>query len=756
MQELARKCKINRRVEVFNIEEFYERWPEVTTYQIVVCRNVFHELRIVDTARLIHHVASSARPNDVFLVQDLIRFPVSERHNACWIPDELLQCLRDVGFTAQQPLVQGTRTGNAFFNLICSPPASPLLSISQVEESVSKARFRQWQTWMEIEGSSSQSLAARDELIEALDIDLQVTALTRQLHDVGIIQAVLAPEVERRVRASEFTRLVENGVKDGLTSSFEVVERVHFRERGTQLNILEEFLRGSGKLATVHGGGGYGKTTLVHRLLATRSYGKLIVQIDGRRIRSAWAFLEDLFSQVGIMLAPEQLSVLGNLTMDAIMPTVRRFLNEAASNLILFYDNFDQTLGLDGEVQDPELQAILSATLSKDRVKVVLSGRKEYAPRKIIEASGELPTSVRVGRYGSDETVINILDDYFDRSASGLIEYPRSLLDAIDRHPLITSLAARALQREGAGLLLNQSFITELTGKLREELWGRIVSPQAREAVSVAANLRVAVPETLLHGLAGADSILAAKEEEAIYSQKDPRWRDVWSTLGLFKLRTESSETSDENDGAASKRAPVDHARVASLYRSIYRIDDDPKWIRESYYHQLLSVDRNLHALSEGMGKYYYDELVGSGDYHFMRSRNFDAALELYTQAVGIRPLRQTSEMRRASCLIRVGKKSDGEKAYENLVEVYPKHLGIKTSHVDAVLFRHEYEEAARILDSYGLKHETEWVEWQWGRTYLGLDQYDRAISYLNKIVGVIDADSHYYIYLARALVDRT
>ncbi len=96
--------------------------------------------------------------------------------------------------------------------------------------------------------------------------------------------------------------------------------------------------------------------------------------------------------------------------------------------------------------------------------------------------------------------------------------------------------------------------------------------------------------------------------------------------------------------------------------------------------------------------------------------------------------------------------KTLGEKAYGDLVYLFPKHLGIKTSHVDAVLYRHEYEESARILASYGLSHESEWVEWQWGRTYLGLDKYDNAISYLNKVVNSRDPDSHYYIYLARAL----
>jgi tetratricopeptide (TPR) repeat protein len=752
IRDLERTLKLRRRVEVYSLEEFYSEWPETVGNEVIVCRNVLHELQINDTATLLYHIATCARKNGLLLIQDLLRFPNGERHNACWDPNELKTCLDEFGFAAQEPVVQGTRNGNAFFNLIATAVGGSHLTADESRKAVANARHRQWVGWMEIEQQSSQNLPSRDELVNALD--LQVTALTRQLRDVGFLNAVLAPSVERRVRTSAFTRVIEDGIKAGLSSSFKADEIVHFRERGSQLNVLEGFLRGASRLAIVHGGSGYGKTTLVKRLLATRSYGKLIVQVDGRRTKGAWAFLEELFSQVGIRLAPEQLSVLSNLEIDSISPIIRRFLNEASSRLILFYDNFHEVEGADGSGADPDLMTILSAVVSKERVKVILTSRSEYAPRRLLEATKEAPTTVRVGRYATDETVANILDDYFDRAASGLGEYPRSLLDAIDRHPLITSLAARALQTNGAELILDQEFINELANRLRDNLWGRIVGVAARQAVAVAGNLRVPVPLSIIEGLAEKDSIATAQEEEVIYAQSDQRWMNLWATLGLFRAPINSESTAkDALEGDGSFRlTTVDHSKVSSLYRSIYRIDDDPKWIRESYYHQLLSIDRDIHSLSEGLGNYYYDELVSSADYHFVRGRNFAAALDLYRQAVGIRALKQTSEMRRASCLIRLGQKAEGEKAYRNLVDLFPEHHGIKTSHVDAILYRHEFDDAAKALREYDLSQDTEWVQWQWGRTYLGLDEYEPAIATLSKIVTMPNPDSHYFIYLARAL----
>ncbi len=525
---------------------------------------------------------------------------------------------------------------------------------------------------------------------------------------------------------------------------------MHFRERGSQLNQLEEFLRGDDPLAVIYGGPGYGKTALIERLLSTRVYEKCVVRIEAARIRSAWAFLESFLSQVGVRVEPDTLSVLKEFSISHVKAPLGRLLNSIAPRLIVVVDDFHLMLTPLGEIFDNELAEVFDWIVGKAGSKVILSGRREYPPQSLIKVTKRVPSTIRVGRFNTEEAVLNILDDHFDRSSAGIVEYPASLLAAIDRHPLIAMLAARALKAKGRALLLDSRFIAELKGRLRAELWGRIVPAPAREAVLAAASLRVAVPDSMLEALAEKESVASARSFEVLYSQPDNRWVNVWTTLGLFRVTSDDARDDDEEDG--NRSGALDHNRIASLYRSLYAIDDDPKWIRESYYHQLIAFDLDAGNLPEGMGKYYFDELILSADYKFSKLRRFDDALHLYRAASNIRKLPQVAAMRHASCLVRLGDRDPGEKLYSGLVEEFPRTVGIKTSHVDAVIYTGDYAHAEKVMNNYELTDETEWTQWQWGRIYLGLDKYESAISYLNKIVSLEDSDPHYFIYLARAL----
>jgi predicted Zn-dependent protease len=100
-----------------------------------------------------------------------------------------------------------------------------------------------------------------------------------------------------------------------------------------------------------------------------------------------------------------------------------------------------------------------------------------------------------------------------------------------------------------------------------------------------------------------------------------------------------------------------------------------------------------------------------------------------------------------------VGKRPEGEKAYTKLCRDYPNSIGIRTSHIDALLYKHDYRAALTKLEDYGFtKDETRWIAYQWGRTYIGLHRYGDAIPILETIVAGQDTDPHFFVQLARAL----
>jgi len=753
LHALARGHRMSRRVELISLESFYAEWPKLGSPQLVFCRNVFHELNISESADLLRHVSMNVGPEDYVLVQDLMKFPVGEHGKACWVPDLFDKCITQHGFRTVT-VGQKSPSGNAWFNLSARRTEAPALTEKRSREVVNASRYEQWMLWNEIERFSDADQSRRGGIVEALDLELQLASLTRQLWNEGRRDLLVDPSVEKKVRTTEFTRRIDDLVKQNNPSGIEINEQVHFRERGEQLTVLENFLRGNDRIAVVHGGAGTGKTTIARRVLATRSYEKAVVVVDGRATKSFWAFVEVVFSQVGLRLAPDLLSVIGDTRISTIEPALKQFMNAYAHRAIIFYDNFSHIHERDGTFTDQALGALLELWASRRGAKILIGSSSQFIPAQLQRAAGGAPATVRVGRYGSDQTVINVLDDRFDRSAAGLEEYPSSLLSAIDRHPLIASLAAQNLQKHGADLLLDQRFINELKFRLREQLWNRLVDETTLPLLEIASQLRIPVPKQILRHFAPEEAIDAGLQNELLRTFNDPRWSELLSILGIFRVR----DISVDGDGQESEiiegvyNTP-NHAKISDVYRSIYREDDDPKWIRESYFHAMLSGGSDAVTLSRGLGRYYYDELVASADYSYRRRRDYDLALELYETARKISLLNEQSEMRRASCLIRRKRRELGETAYKHLVERFPDSRGNKTSHVDALLYIHDYEAAASALEKYDLKPTDDvWIAYEWGRTYLGTDQYRKAAEIFRNLASRENADIHYHVFHVRCL----
>jgi len=356
-----------------------------------------------------------------------------------------------------------------------------------------------------------------------------------------------------------------------------------------------------------------------------------------------------------------------------------------------------------------------------------------------------------MGRYGTDQTVINVLDDVFDRGSAGIDGYPAKLIDAIDRHPLVASLAAKNLSKSGSSLLLDEKFINELRQRMLDELRGRLVDSLSESAVDAASNLRIPAPLAMLERLAPAEAVHRARASEVLYSVRDRRWGELIYALGLFRKR----RIGDALPSARRVMSNEDDARneyISTLYMDVYRQDDDPKWVREAHFHTMISGAVKPANISAFAGKYYLPELIASANYCFQKKHDYSLALELFNSAASLTQLDETSLMRMASSLIRVGRSDRGESEFKNLVEIYPNNFGIKMSHVDALLSVSEFEKAMDTLGKYNMKPEdSTWVAQQWGRTYLGLDRYSEAIAIFSGLLAT-DADPYRYVYLARAL----
>lgn len=110
--------------------------------------------------------------------------------------------------------------------------------------------------------------------------------------------------------------------------------------------------------------------------------------------------------------------------------------------------------------------------------------------------------------------------------------------------------------------------------------------------------------------------------------------------------------------------------------------------------------------------------------------------------------------MWRASCMVRIsGLLEEGNAEYARLVRDYPGNIGMKRSHVDALLAVEQYEMACSKLVEYDLNAaQHDWHAQQWGRVRLGLHEYEEAIAIFTRLREKNPSDPFLVTYLARAL----
>lgn len=737
VQLVARQKKLSRRVEPITVDEFYQEWPDLPQPRIYFCRNVLHELTISQTANLLQRIKKARFDEELVLIQDLMNFQEGERDNVCWSPDELALSIEQHGLGKAQTVPLKSKSGALWFNCLVRGPIGPSIPSDESLASVVSARRQQWDMWNNLERKSTQSSGQEGEIVRVLDLDVQYAALTRQLRDAGQ-DLHFDKAVDKKLRAKALTGAVDEFIARGELKKNLITDTINFRERGEQLTRMEEFLRSNASMAIVAGGAGIGKTTFVRHLLSRRAYDKSPVLVDGGALTDIWSFVEVVFSQLGLNLSVDVLSSLKNTGWTLLEPSWKKFVEAFSGRIIVYIDDFHRALDSNGNLADKDLATAIGFLVRFASSKLIIA-QNQRAPSNVVEAAwGQLnPFTVQLHRFASDNTVINVLDDRVDRNSLGIAAYPETLISAISRHPLAARLAADVLRVRGAEILNEGRFLLELEEHLFAELWGRLVNEKSSAAVNIAVQLRIPIPKKSVELMSSKDSVEAGLENSALYTTDDRRWDALVSALELFRRRASPDEASSEL-----------HGKLADEYVSLYRDDDDPKWIRESYFHRLLSSD----SLQPLLGAYYFRELVGSAHYCF-RVRRHDRALELFNFAASVGSLKEDALMRRASCMVRTGDRPEGDHEFSRLFELYPCAHGMRLSYIAALIWIRKYDEALEKFISLGVDVGDLHAAGLLGRIHLGLHNYEDAEALLRRVVGKSKLPHlRAYLDLARAL----
>lgn len=729
--KLAVDLRLNRRAEGTSIKDFYARPFEirsVTRPFLVVIRNVLHELDIPRTVELLHACVKGLQAGDKIVIQDLQVFPEAERGNVCWNPTVLQRALRRCGFTST-PVAEVSGRGNRWFSLIADKTTTSTLTAADIFNIVVEERKSQLDLWTTLGELAPKDKAYRHNKIAMLDFDLQRAALLEQLNIVNA-PGIQRPSAEQQALTAKlaFAKQLESFRLADLQRTTSFLPRVpHFRDRARDQDDIELFLRSNSSVLVARGGPYMGKSVLVNEVLARRAHDRQVLIIDPQLTSNVWNIVEQFLVGIGCKISYAVIASFRGAQLVHVMESLAKLTTWVAKHTIIVIDHFERLLDPDSRIVDPEICAFLGLLTSNPQSKVIVTTQREPSASTFESGVIVFPTVITVGRFPEGKHVENVLDDFVDRKRLGIEQYPDELLSAIDRYPYLAVLAAKIVQKEGQSALADQALLSNIREKLRDDLLRRLVTNDSRSAIEYLSLIRIPVPRKMFEGLAGKKSVNAAEQSGLMYPIFDRYGRDLLTGADLLRADPEDDEINVPTDDAVGDRLRQKQHAIADWYERLYRENDDPRWLRELYYHRLLTGDEQ--QISR-FGVAYRTELFLAGDYWFRRLKDFRLALKAFQAAEKLGLKSYLSEMRLAACLIRVNKRSEGEMRYMDIIQRYPKSSGVKMSLVDSLLFVHAYQSALDKLAEFNFKiNDDPWITGEFGRAYFGLHRYTEAAS---------------------------
>ncbi len=751
--ENANNLKILPYIKLLPVENWTE---QLSSPCIVVIRNVFHELKINEAARLIHELCMFLPTESVILLQDMTTLPKAERGRAGWMGIHLAKIFRRGGIDNTHTPDTSKRGVDVFLlegrhSVKCELAEKDILNLLIAARKEQLKILKLKYDAMKEEPSNNYPI---------LRLEHDIAAISLQLLDIGEEIEEKSEFTDGQTVASTFALAFSSLSEldfDNIRKRFRYPEISWFQNRSHAIRALNDFILSDKTIFLLDGGHLIGKKTVIWYALEKIQHNRLPLFVNLTAAIDIIRIMEELAVQLGInrFLDVEVLASLRSLQTEEIKSVITKAIRRLASKVILILDGFENVIDPNGKIDNEDVNWLINIWSGFHGANVILESRVqvEHLPFERCQIEWLSTFKSRQGGiFGEYLYTIHLLQklvptDYLlsDPKFGG---FPHDLIESLDNHPYLTYVAGTIIRNNpNIKCLSDQDFITDLKFKLYENLLSRIGLNEMERGIIYAFTLVKDSFPLKFVDMATEDSMITKKlMETGLLVESSPgRFRP----LEIIQRQSPKIKEPDKKNQIEKKC----HSVFVKVFQRLYNETSNPSFYRQAYYHATLS------GYKKDFIAYHFPELSMCAGSWF-RSKKYDDVVWAYRNIEKIRELHSKEQMWLASCLIRKKEFREGDDLYQDLFRRYESWDGAKYSYVDSLLYiRGEEPKALNILSKIPQENREQYWHLRAARCYRRLhnrektyQEYEAAI--LNSPMNDVWSNIHEFVNYASAVGD--
>lgn len=649
---------------------------------IIVMRNVFHELTIEQLVKYFFEFSCKLREKDFIVFQDTTTLLAAEKGRAGWKGASIEKILNLCGFkTILTPDVSkkdiSVFTVKAYDKKVCKITADDIRGIFLKEREIQLGELLTvFESIVKTKGISDITIAR---------VSHDILSIKKQLGqgiDEGSFEAVSL--------LLYYALMVINKEPDyfnKIKNNYKYFEVAAFQNRGTPLKIIYSFLADNKKkVMEINGSKLIGKKSLIYHALKRFKHNRVPVFIECNSYFNITNILENIIETLEIVryFDVELISEFGQLTMKGFKEH-NVYIDEfekIVPEVIIVLCNVESLLSPESIIENEDIYEFIKWWSSLENAKIFIDSDRKInwdLEQNICDniVLSFFPYSADTGNnaYGKYRFVIQYFQETIPAGYLGLDptkeNFADQLFECVNNHPYLAYLAGKVIiQRDNPACLVDKDLVKGIIEIISNDFVTRFEIDKNEKGIIYVFSLCDGFFEKEVIDNMGEyqQTIKKLLDKGILYSSGN----EYYKLLPFFTRST----LNINND--------IKHNFIKymeKVYTELYNKTSKPKYFRLVHLYNILGkskVDQKLSYLLPELSK---------GAEEFYRDREYALSLSIFKTIKKKRELTSKQEMQYANALIRSNHIGEGLEVYKEIFDKYPTWEVAKLSCVDSLIF---------------------------------------------------------------------